>query len=278
MADQEDRLFQNQRFEGAALEMVQFKSCTFSNVSFKSTAFRDCRFTDCIFEACYFRETHFVDSHFSSSRFIDCEFVKPHIMNCDFGYTRYTRTLIPFASLQSSLPGSPNIGRELAHRLAVQATHLGSDGDARAYRLTAIDLREQELWRAFRGSDTYFRSHYPGTLDRIGALLGFAFSKVNGALWGYGEAIGRLVINMLLIVVVIFPLVYLALEGQLRRAGGLRSIDAWSLSITSFLNSPSGTGVSATGLATVATEVETATGLLFFGLFVAYLFRSVTRR
>ena len=273
----DDTLFINQRFDAEVLVDARFTHCTFANISFKSAKLINCYFVDCVFEGCYFRNTEIRESNFPACRFIDSEFVKPIIVESDFGYVRFIRSAIPYDSLESSLPGRANVCYDLTAALAIQAALLGRDADARRYRLKSIEKREEALWRGVRWSDDYARSHYPTDFQRVGALTTLVISKLNGFLWGYGESMRRLLINLLVLSAVLCPLLLLLVEDNLHKSGSVSVGDAWLLSLSSIMNTGS-SGITATGLAEAIVLGETALGLLFFGLFVAYLFRAVTRR
>lgn len=278
MSDTTDTLFANQRFDGLKLSGVRFAQCTFANVSFKDSTLRNCHFSGCVFEGCYFRRTVIQETHFPATRFIECEFLKPIIADSGFGHSRFVRSVIPYQSLDGSLPGQASVCEELTAGLAVQAAALGYGRDARDYRLKSIEMKERALWRGFTWADKYAKDHYPTDFQRAAALGRLFLSKVSGALWGYGESIRRLVFNLVLIAGVIWPLLLLLVRDHLHKAGGVNIGDCWALSIASIVNSPLTANVSATGVALVLVLAETAIGLVLFGLFVAYVFRSITRR
>jgi hypothetical protein len=278
MTEQEDVLFVNQRFDGQTLRDIRFSHCTFANVSFKNASLVECDFLDCVFEGCYFRNTQIRNSRFPACHFIACEFVKPLIVDSMFGYSRFDRTLLPYSSIESSLPGPANVCHSLTSGLAVQAASLGHDADARSFRLKSIAKREEALWMAVRWADDYSRTHYPTSLERLSALAQLALSRVNGFLWGYGESMRRLVLNILVVSTIIWPLLYLVVKDDIHPVDQFTTSDAWLLSLSSILSNTGSTGIRATGIAEVLVLAETALGFLFFGLFVAYLFRAVTRR
>jgi Pentapeptide repeats (9 copies) len=278
MENATDTLFVNQRFEDKALAGTRFSHCTFANISFKGATLRDCHFSGCVFEGCYFRGTTIRETHFPATRFIDCEFVKPVISDSGFGYTRFVGGAIPFRSLDGSLPGRSNVCRVLTAELAVQAAALGWDRDAREYRLKSIEMSEDALWRGVRWADDYSQRHYPTDFQRVAALGRWTLSKTSGLLWGYGESIGRLLFNLVLVAGVIWPLLLLLARDHLHADGGVGVGDYWALSVASILNSSASVGTSATGVALALVLVENVIGLLFLGLFVAYVFRAITRR
>jgi hypothetical protein len=280
MADADDTLFANQRFERSAgrLEGVRFSQCTFANISFKDADVVDCHFSGCVFERCYFRGTTIRESHFPATRFIDCEFHKPSILDSGFGFARFDRTFIPYAYLEPSFPAQANVCRDLAGALAVQAAAGGQEREARKYRLKSIKEGERALWRGARWTDAYAKSHFSTDLQRIGAVVRLVGSKTNGLLWGYGELVWRLLATWLVLAGLLFPLIYVVLREHLHAPGGVTVGECWLLSFGAILNDPGTSGVASTGVGSVAVLLETAIGLLIFGLFVTYVFRWVTRR
>jgi hypothetical protein len=200
------------------------------------------------------------------------------LVDSNFGHARFDRTLIPYKDMEPSFPPLANVCRDMSARLAVQASMLGQNSDARLYRLTSIAKGEEALWRAWRASDKYSEDHYPTSVDRVGALLQWVLSKVNGLLWGYGESMRRLLFNVFLLGVVICPILFLLTTDDLRSSPAVTTGDAWLLSLGSILSNSGSTGITAVGVAELVVLVESALGFLFFGLFVTYLFRAVTRR
>jgi hypothetical protein len=129
----------------------------------------------------------------------------------------------------------------------------------------------------YRWADDYSKDHYP-ELERVAAFVRLCGSRLNGWLWGHGEYLSRLVLNVLILGVLIGPiLLYLARE-HLHAYGSVSLGDCIALSIASVVNTPASSGVSATGIGLAIVLCLTALGLVFLGLFVTYLFRAVTRR
>jgi hypothetical protein len=272
-----DTAFVNQRFDDAELSGARFEHCTFANVSFLNTRLDDCHFLNCVFEGCYFRKTRLTECHLPASRFIDCEFVKPRIFACGFQYTRFQRSAPRFIEVESSLPGEPNLCRELCHNLATEASVLGNENEARQYRLRAIREREEELRRGYRWSDSYSESHYP-ELERVRAFLELCVSRLNGWLWGHGEYLTRLLLNVVVLALIIGPILLYLARDHLHKGGSIGFGDCVVLSVASVLNTAATAGVGTTGVGVAIVLALSALGLLFLGLFVTYVFRAVTRR
>lgn len=270
-----DTLFINQRFEGKVLRGATFTQCTFANISFKDTRLIDCQFSACVFENCYFRKATLQECNFPASRFIDCELPKTRIHSCSLGTTRFQGTAPKYAVLEQSLPGEPNLCRDLCRNIATEASALGYERDARRYRLRSIEEHEKALKRGFLWSDQYSRDHYP-ELERFRALGAYVLSRASGSLWGNGELIRRLLLNLFGVAILLGPLLLYLARDHLH--GADTYWDCLALSVACVLNATEITATSATGIAVPITLFLSATGLLFLGLFITYLFQAVTRR
>lgn len=277
LGDTRDTAFINQRFDGQALAGVRFEHCTFANVSFLNARLSDCHFSNCVFERCYFRKTKLTECHFPASRFVACEFAKPTIFACGFQHTRFERSVPSFNTMESNLPGEPNLCRDLCANLASEAAVLGKEREARSYRLEAIRMHEEALRRGYRWSDAYSRDHFP-ELQRVTAFVRLSGSKVNGWIWGHGEYLRRLLASLFVLAVVIGPALLYSARGHLHSDDPISLGDCFALSIGSVLGNSSAAGVTATGVGLAVVLALTAMGLLFLGLFVTYVFRAVTRR
>ena len=276
--DTADTLFINERFEDQELQTAHYAQCTFANVSFKGSRLADSTFTACVFERCYFRKTRVDNCRFPATRFIECEFVKPTMVGCDFSHARFSRCAPPFRELQTCLPGPSNLKADLANNLATECEAIGQPREARLFRITARKAREEDLWAAVRHENDYYRRHYD-TLDRLVAGWHLIQSRVNGALWGYGERAQVLLRNLAIAALGVFPIIFLLTGSDIR--SGVTNVNYWDcllLSVASLFNSPSVTGLTMTGWARVWVLGETAVGFVILGLYVAYLLRWITRR
>ena len=138
-------------------------------------------------------------------------------------------------------------------------------------------MHEEALRRGYRWTDDYSRTHYP-ELQRVTAFIRLCGSKINGWIWGHGEYIRRLLLSVAVLALLVGPVLLYATRGDLRPAGSRSVGDYIALSVSSFLNNAGVTGIRATGLAQVIVLALGASGLIFLGLFVTYVFRAVTRR
>ncbi len=201
------------------------------------------------------------------------------IQSCDFRYAKFRTCFIPKSEIEHSLPREPNLRGEIANDLAQAADDVGQVGEARAYRLVAIAARQEDLSCAVRGSSSWYKDHYRG-VARIGPAVRLVGSKINGYLWGHGEKVGVLLLNLAVLTFVIFPLLLLGFRDGLTSSSGAPTIPQllW-LSITTMLPmSGQGTVLAVHWGARIVLAVETLLGLVIAGLLVTLLFRRVVRR
>lgn len=108
-----------------------------------------------------------------------------------------------------------------------------------------------------------------------GAGFGQALSKVNGWFWGYGERLSVLLRNLVLAVVLVFPVLYWW-SGDLRRGDGMSLglldylyfsiVNALPVGVSSIVSPSSWIGYSLVVL-------ESVFGAVTLALFAAYVFR-----
>ena len=154
------------------------------------------------------------------------------------------------------------------------------DKDARRYRLRSIEEAELTLSRGWRWKDEYAETHFRTEVERARAWLQLAASRLNGIIWGHGERIRRLLGSLLVVAGLVGPLLLYVVRDHLHPHPGqeLATLDYWTLSVASVVNSPGVARIEVTGIAQWIVLGESALGLLFMGLFVTYVFRAVTRR
>ena len=279
----EDRLFAGERYEGKALRRQTFRHCTFANVSFKQTTFVDCIFEDCVFINCYFRKADWKNTKFAATRFISSDFPSIVVENCTFTYTFFDCCFIEPRELRHSLPSAPNLRRDLTANLAMQAEALGFSDNARTYRLWSIKADEDHLRASWMNEGEWYRKHVPG-VARLAAFGRWSASRINGSIWGHGERVFALARTFALTSLVIYPTLYYVLRRGFSPVLGRPDAtptftDFVFLSLDRILPSA---GISVTSpigsLSRLAVCSEVLIGLVFAGLFVTYLLRSITRR
>lgn len=138
-----------------------------------------------------------------------------------------------------------------------------------------VAANESVLWAAVRGESEWYRQHYPG-FHRVRAFVALMGSKVNGAAWGYGERVGVLLRNLVLMTAVVYPLLYLVAVEPRHNASIVDAL-SHSLSAAFLAFEVSPIVVDSTALRLLSLS-EVAVSLLLLGLLVTYVFRSITRR
>jgi len=275
-----DALFEADRVDAATIEGVRFEHCTFANVSFKDAELTACTFENCVFTECYFRETVINSSRFLGCKFISCDFPKTAFRECTFVYAQFRSCYVPYADFESSLPTEPNLRRLLAENLAREADASGATSDGRLYRLQVYPAYEQYLLRGFLASDDWSRRHFPSVAERAVAGVKLIARWGNRVLWGYGERGWVLVRNAVILTFGLFPLIFFLVRDDLSQTDG--TLARASYFLLSADNMLSGTGFSGvdptTSLSRLLVGLQVLVGLVFIGLAVTLLFRSITRR
>lgn len=228
------RLYSSQLLDGATLDKPTYEHCTFANISFKETKMKGGHFANCAFVACYFRNADIRNCSFSSCRFIDCEFPKTAFSGCDFRYTRFAGCYIPFDEIEHSLPTEPNLREQIAHNLARESAALGDSRNARAYRLCQVKAREAHYVAAFRANSKWYKDHYDG-LARLTAFVRYTGSILNRVLFGYGERLRVVLRNFVLATLVVFPILFYIVPGDLLMPSDVTDVSATQPSLLAVL-------------------------------------------
>ena len=270
-----DIAFGSTRLDGQELRDWDFKHCTFANISFKNSPLQDCKFLNCIFVDCYFRRSTLTNSHFVGCRFVDCNFSYVSIQSSHFKYSSFRKCQIPFAELRHSLPTEANLRESLAHNLFVESRALGLRAEARSYRLAALTAKEADLRAGISGESEWYRTHFEGS-KRFRARRQLWFSRFNRYAWGYGESSWRLLWNVLLVSIVVFPALFYATRSGLSSGNG-GAVGLWDIiyfSVETAFPAPLGSDIEAVGyLARALAIAESLLGFVFVALFASNVFR-----
>jgi hypothetical protein len=184
---------------------------------------------------------------------------------------------VEFGEMLPNLPVEPELRSLAAAELGREASALGYPRDARKYRLEALRAWETHLWRAFRASSSYYRDHFDLSA-RLKAGFQWFGSQANRLIWGNGEQGFRLLINFLALVLVVFPLLYRAVDGVSigGRNLGLGNYLLLSIDVVTSYSGPSHVMLNSTG-SRITASIERTIGIIAFGFFVTILFRRITR-
>ena len=275
----ENQVFAAIRNDGTRIESMAFQHCTFANVSFKEAKINRCTFLNCAFVSCYFRKSELIGSTFVGCKFLSCEFPRVTVQSCDFKYSRFENCAIPFDEMEHSLPQEPNLREELASGLAIAADSLGIQRDGRRYRLAAIRARKKHLYAAVMSQSEWYQNHYTG-LRKLMALGQLIASHGNGAVWGHGEKPLVLICNMLLIMLIVFPiLLWLASESLQDPSGPITVFDiVWTSVVTFIPISAMGFVTITGGPALLILTIEAFLGVVSSGLLITILVRRMVKR
>ena len=209
----EDKAFTGDRLDDSGFSEYSFKHCTFVNIGFKNAKIVKLEFINCIFIGCYFRKTNLSETKFTGCRFIDCMFPNIHIKCCSFDYSTFNNCFIPFHEIEYSLPGAPNLRKDLTRNLSTETAKLGHFSESSRYRKEELKAREKHLWAAFKGESRWYRDHYD-YYRKLKSLFKFIISKLNGFFFGYGQYFFPLLRNFFSSAVVFWILFYV-LRNQL---------------------------------------------------------------
>jgi hypothetical protein len=279
-----DKLYAGQRMDDQHFAHRTFEHCTFANVSFFGATLDQCSFLNCAFVNCYFRRATIRQCDFTGAKFVYCSFPEHRlrIETCEFQYAEFRGCYLPFRRGQYNLPRRKhNLCDDLASALAREAEASGASNDARLYRRAAFRARERHHLAIVLARSEHYRTHRYIFADRVRSFGVLVRAKFNRRVWGYGESGLTLLVNYVVVGLVLFPGLFYLLRNQLSKPSG-RTVsfgDTEFLSVQHLLNASSISPVSYTGsLTRTLGGLETVTGLLFIGLFIALLLRWTQRR
>lgn len=271
-----DCLFASERLDGSEIAARQISHSTFVNLSFLAGKIQHSKFVNCIFIGCYFRKAEINASAFVGCRFIDCTFDFSTIRNTDFKYSKFRRSVLPYRDMQFSAPSEPNLRRDLFHELSRAADSIGEVGEARSYRLAAIDATNVHLWAGVRAQSSWYAEHFP--VDRrLAAGLTLLWHYLNRALWQHGESAWRLLRSALIAVLGLFPL--LLFLGRDSAGSEASYADSIWFSVSNFLLLDRLSDLAAVSTyLRVVSATEALSGIVFAGLFVTLVVKALLRR
>lgn len=259
----------NQNFKHAFLNRASGKGAVFSGVDFRYSELTDCYFHGARFENCNFTGAKIRRSNFRAATF----------ENCKFDYLTIEDTPVDYRQVVKNLPDRPNVAQEILHALRRNAVTQGEMKAVRDLTILEVNQEREHLRRALKGQGEYYRKKYSTFFTKI-KLRGRAVSLWLGSvLWGHGEKISRLAIACL---VSILLLSGYSVGSDVLSSPSLTVIEATSRFATyskeNFLNLL-GTLQNATPSQSVGVDAAIAIlRLIFGGMFVAYIFRTISRR
>jgi hypothetical protein len=151
----------------------------FTKVSFTNTTFDSCYLRNCQFDSC-----NFIGSRFSSTNLHGANFV-----GCIFDYATFERTIIDDAVLSDNCPAHENQKMRFARSLRMNYQQIGDVAAANHAIRVELDATETHLLKAWKSNDHYYRTKYPGFLDRAKQYVFWVKFKLLDYIWGNGESI-----------------------------------------------------------------------------------------
>lgn len=259
----------------------QSKNYKINNSTFAKMGFLKSRFSNddlCfnVFLDCYFKRTRFENINFTGSVFINCNFDEAVFINCTFDYCKFDNCFIKYEDLVQSLSNRPNIRWELCKNLSLKCLELGYEDEYRKYYFAEKDASEQYYWKKFwhKGTEEYYRK-YNG-IDRLSGLWNYLLSKANKFLWGYGEKLTRLIVNIVVVLITFAIGYYISIDKVASNVNMNWGIASY-MSLSNFFTvtcdyTPEGLTYKMLSVA------EGGIGIVLMGFFVAALFRYINRR
>lgn len=278
--DYNEKVFINYKWDEKTLQDSVFNSCTFAEMGFKKSKFTHVNFQHSVFIDCYFKDAKFQFIDFTGVAFINCNFSGATFINCEFQYSAFKDCYIEYNSIKSNLPKSKhNLNRDICRNLGLEALRKGDDKEFRRYYLEEKSASEKYHFSKFYHPKSYYLRQKYGLCDNLIGISSFLLSKLNKYLWGYGEQLSRLIINMLLVVIG-FAIKYVCLDITNGVNKKINFFDSIYLSLCNFFTiSPVSTyNFSKSTLYNFISVTEAGLGVILMGFFIAAIFRYINRR
>lgn len=251
---------------------------TFSNIGFKNAKAHQCDFSFCVFINCYFKWAELQQVKFQSCEFIGCNFEHASFIGCDFQYTEFSGCFIPYAAIKPNLPHErENINRSLCRTLSIQCLQLGAVEDYKLFLFEERNAGEiHAIRKLFHSSTSYYNKY--SLLEGLEGFLYFLRSKLSKFLWGYGEKMGVLLRNIILVIlsyaVYYFPSITTIVKNPISNNDFLSSL--YLSTCTFFSGNIDILNLNSTMQIVILSEH--VLGAVLVGFFGAALFRQINRR
>jgi hypothetical protein len=252
------------------------------NVGSAEVTYDGCNFSYSFMRRAYFRNAVFKKCKFIGCTFEDCNFRGAQFLECDFSYSRFENTYVDYQSIFFQLPKYPNVRREFARSLRINAQGLGdSDGLLKCFW---YEMQQEQIFlkEAAEGSEDHYKTKYPGLKNRLKYRWLYIRHRLAGAVWGHGESPIRVVLTSVVIWAVITVLILFAgphIGAPDFAVTPIQSINyAVKQAVFLMLNSPDEhyhADVTAAVLLKIAAALS---GYTLFGLAVATITRRYVRR
>lgn len=166
-----------------------------SDVSGKKQIFEGVDFSYAVITRGYFHLAEFRNCKFVGTRFVDCNFRNANFDNCDFSYSDFIGCRVETDEILKSLPGPPNVRRELLQILRKNALTMGDVASSRAFVIAEISARKEHLRRAWRLEEPYYKNKYGGFSKQFDVAVRRSALWFDGFFWGHGERLWMLAVS-----------------------------------------------------------------------------------
>lgn len=259
----------NKDFRHAQLTRVSGKNATFVGFDFRYAELNECYFHGAAFESC----------NFTGAKIRRCNFRTATFRNCTFDYVTIEETPLDYRQFARQLPSRPNVAQEILQALRRNAVTLGELKAVRELTLLEVEQEREHLRRAWRMEEAYYVSKY-GTLsaklrNRGRATLLWMSSMV----WGHGEKISRLIFSCLVCIILlsaISVMIDVSRDGSLTVSQA--SANLWSYVRGNFLDVLGVSSATSFEQSIWVRSLVACLRIVFGGMFVAYIFRAISRR
>ena len=259
----------NKDFQHALLTRASGKTATFVGFDFRYAELNDCYFHGATFENC----------NFTGAKIRRCNFRTATFRNCTFDYVTIEETPLDYRQFARQLPSRPNVAQEILQALRRNAVTLGELKAVRELTLLEVEQEREHLRRAWRMEEAYYVKKYGALSAKFRNRWRAALLWVSSMVWGHGEKISRLIFSCLACIVLLSAvsvMVDVSRDGSLpvSQAGA----NLWSYMKGNFLDV---LGVPSPTSLDQSIWVQTLIACLrivFGGMFVAYIFRAISRR
>jgi hypothetical protein len=256
-------------FKHALLSRVSGKGATFSNFDFRYAELTDCYFHGAKFEKCDFTGVKIRRSNFRTASFQDCT----------FNYITIEETPLDYKQVVKNLPDLPNVAQEILHALRRNAVTQGEQKVVRELTLLEVDQEREHLRRAMKGQGDYYRKKYGTISQKLKLRVRAIGLSMSALVWGHGEKISHLFITCL---VILLAVSLFSIAVDVSRNPSLPVPDAVS-GLQSYLigNLMDLLGVKPASQPAQSIWVSATIAIMrviFGGMFVAYIFRAISRR
>jgi uncharacterized protein YjbI with pentapeptide repeats len=151
----------------------------FKKVDFSNSTFDACYLPSCSFDSCNFTGVKFSSTNLHGAKFT----------GCNFDYATFARTIIDDVILTDNCPTYENQKMRFARSLRTNYQQIGDAAAANHAIRVELDATEIHLHKAWSSNDRYYRTKYPGFLNRVVRFLPWIKFKLLDYVWGNGQSI-----------------------------------------------------------------------------------------